>query len=329
MEFDNEPTKLEVLREINKRNGLDQLQDNNKLKKEYNNLEKGFEGEERLVHFLNNYGNPDWVALQNVWFDYYTEFESDLVLFTNPQIYTFEVKNYSGEWELKNGECYRNGHKFGHNPFSQAQKATTDLRGLLTEGRNPQNLQGVLAFTGIHNNVRVHDPLAGIDVRMLNELQRYIWGIVDNERNYFGKPIDIDSVLQTLSPFEIGKPSKEKEIPKKAKENVQKGIRCDRCGSFEARLTRKDLVCSLCKKKEPREEAIVRTICEYGMIHHEKDLKTSELTEFFNGEIARRTVLRYLKKHFKQISAHKNTRYKNNGCSLKKNIDMGLDKSRS
>ena len=34
---------------------------------------------------------------------------------------------------------------------------------------------------------------------------------------------------------------------------------------------------------EPREEAIVRTICEYGVINNEQNLTTSELTKFFGG----------------------------------------------
>lgn len=94
------PTKLEVLREINKQEGIKQ---NKKLKEEYKRLEKGFKGEQELVKYLEEFGADYWKILRNVWLDYFGEFEIDLLLITGAGLYIFEVKNYTGKLELKNG----------------------------------------------------------------------------------------------------------------------------------------------------------------------------------------------------------------------------------
>jgi len=313
LEFNHWPTKLEILREINKRGGLIK---HDKLRREYHNFEKGFEGEKRLVQFLNDYGNPNWKALRNVWFENYTEFESDLILFTHPKVYTFEVKNYSGTWQLKNGQCFRNGTNMGHNPFSQAQKATTDLKGLLDD-KMSQKLHGVLSFVGMHNKVQIYDAIDGIEVRMLNDLQDYIFDILEEEKKHLGYGINVDTILETLAPFEIGKPSKEREIPEDAKKNLRTGICCSHCGKYNLKWKEGYLVCS-CGMHEPREEAIVRTICEYGVIHTDKELTTRELTNFFGKDIKRSTVYRYLKKHFERVGAKRGTYYVNKRLPFEK-----------
>src|SRR5699024_5529076 len=69
------PTRLEIFRELDKREGL--VRDK-KLREEYVRLKKGAEGELALVHYLKKYGEEHWVILRNVWLDFYGEFEIDL-----------------------------------------------------------------------------------------------------------------------------------------------------------------------------------------------------------------------------------------------------------
>lgn len=214
----------------------------------------------------------------------------------------------------------------GFNAFSQAQKLTTNFKNMLN--KKPNNIQGVLAFVGENNNVRIHDELTGIEVLMRNELQNYIWKIVKKEKNYPGYPIDIESFLAKIEKFDVGMASKQKEISPEVKANVQKGICCSRCGSFDLDTKTAYIICS-CGMHEPREEAIVRTICEYGVIHHEKGLTTSALTHFFDGDISESTVFRHLNKHFERVGSGKTTRYINKQSLLEEIYhDFALNSSK-
>src|SRR5699024_7704987 len=223
MELSQAPTKLEVLREINKRKGLEQ---DKKLKDEYERLEKGFEGEQDLVKYLKKYGDRNWTSLRNVWLEYFGGIKNGVLLITSSGLYTFEVKNYTGKLELINSRCLMNGHSIGHNPFSQAQKIPVQLKEIFKQQSNKSEIQGVLTFIGENNSLHIQDSIAGINVLCRNELRHYIWQIAQEERNYLGYPVDVDTILSVLSSYEIGKPSKEKEIPQKIKENVQKGVCC-------------------------------------------------------------------------------------------------------
>ena len=144
------PTRLEIFRELDKREGL--VRDK-KLREEYVRLKKGAEGELALVHYLKKYGEEHWVILRNVWLDFYGEFEIDLLLITRAGLYAFEVKNYTGKLELVHSRCLMNGHTIGQNPFSQAQKVPIQLEKLFLHQPNPPKIQGVLIFIGENNRV--------------------------------------------------------------------------------------------------------------------------------------------------------------------------------
>src|SRR5699024_7760710 len=197
--FDKYPTRLEVLRELLKREGLEQ--DKN-LREDYLRLEKGAEGEQDLVNYLEKYGEAHWVILRNVWLDFYGEFEIDLLLTTRAGLYAFEVKNYTGKLELVHSRCLMNGHTIGQNPFSQAQKVPIQLEKLFLHQPNPPKIQGVLIFIGENNRVELQDQVSGIQVLCRNELMHYIWQIAREERNYLGYPVEVDEVLQALDPYE-------------------------------------------------------------------------------------------------------------------------------
>lgn len=297
-------TTLETLREINIRGGLEY---HKQYKDRLYRLEKGHEGEERLVNYLKKYGAPHWIAIRNMWLEHYGEFECDLLLLTRLGPLAFEIKNYSGKLELRNNQCFLNEKVIGHNPFSQAQKVMTNLSEIL----QMSTLQGVLTFVGEHNPIQMYDPISGIDVRMLNELKHYIWQISQQERQLRNRPsFTTETILQRLAPYEIGKPSKEKDFPGEIKTGVRGGIHCCNCNHFNLETNKSYMICS-CGMHEPREEAIVRTICEYGVIYPERELTTQALIDFFDGELSKSTVFRYLTKHFKQIGVYRSARFIN------------------
>jgi len=306
-QFIGEPTRWEVLQEINKRNGLEK---NEELKKEWVRLEKGFEGEKILLEYLEDYGEKHWKILKNVWLNYYGEFECDVILMTQASIYKFEVKNYTGRFDYKNNQCLYNGKVGGANPIAQAQKATTNLNAILIELPNPPKLQGVLAFVGANNRVRIHDEVSGIRVLPLDELREYIWNIAQEERNYPGYPINTQAILDKIGEYEKNNSFVPEELPGKTAKNIRKGIRCSRCGKYDL-ITSKSYISCPCGMHESREEAIVRTICEYGVIYNQKNFTTTEVTDFFGGDISYSTVYRYLNKHFVKIGASSSTEYIN------------------
>jgi len=295
------PTKLDVLRELNKRNALNQ-----ELQDELKRLEDGYAGEQAVLKMIEEFGEDHWVVMQNVWLDYYGKFECDLLLLTSAGIYPFEIKNYSGTFEFRNSQCLINGKRVGHNAIAQAQKVTINLENIIKQQFFDASIQGSIAFIGRHNEVIVYDEVEDIQIVMAHQLRKHIWNIAKEERNFQGPPVDIQSVVRKLATIETDNPFNRNNITEVIKKQVKKGIRCSYCGSFNVDTSKSYIICE-CRMHEPRENAIVRTICEYGVINHNKDLTTVALVDFFDGTISRMTLRKYLKKHFTKVGDFKNT----------------------
>lgn len=62
-----------------------------------------------------------------------------------------------------------------------------------------------------------------------------------------------------------------------------------------------------------KERAVLRTICEYGVIRYKEDLRVSECELFFAGQISKRYISRVLSKYFVRTKKGKYTAYENTG----------------
>lgn len=56
---------------------------------------------------------------------------------------------------------------------------------------------------------------------------------------------------------------------------------------------------------------MLRTVCEYGVIMHHKELKLQEVYEFMRGEVGKRYISSVLIKYFELISLGKHASYRN------------------
>ena len=316
------PTRREVLKEIHKRDGLDQ-----KLLYEFNRLEAGHDGESLVFEYLNQFGQNHWRVMKNVWLDYYGEFEIDLLLITDTRIYTFEIKHFTGVYEFKNNQCLRNGQKIGHNAISQAQKSFINTQNMFKRNGFHQSILGTIVFVGEHFDIKVHDEVADLNIVTIYQLRDYIWQITNTESQSIHKNTDTNQILRLLNQYAVPNPFPPSEITNEMDNRMKKGMFCSHCKKTITYSTKKYFECS-CGMSEPRENAIVRTICEYGIIHFNKELTTAPLRSFFNEELNTRTIRSYLKQYFTQIGSGRGTQYVNIrqsfGSTSKK---LGLKKS--
>lgn len=298
-------TRLDVYKEIDKREGLDR-----ESKEELKRLEAGFLGENAVYNIIKEFGEDHWIIKRNVWLDYYGEFECDLLLITTNGLVTFEIKYFSGVYEFKNSQCTRNGNKIGHNAISQAQKSSIHFQNLLRHNGFDVEISGAIVFVGEHFDIKVHDKVDDLNVLMINQLRDFIWKIANEEKKWVYQRVDSDELIRFLERNLINNPFPPKPITDEMSKNLRVGVMCSHCGSFNVDTSKAYVYCA-CGMYEPRENAIVRTICEYGVIHFNKDLTTTEIVNFFGGDFSRRTILKYLNKYFERIGAGRGSRYRN------------------
>ena len=299
------PSQLDWLIEMDKRVELSE-----KSMKELYRLKSGAEGEQFVLEVLEEFGQPNWTVLKNVWFEYNGYFECDIVVLTKAGIYTFEVKNYTGHFVFENMQCSINGERIGFNPINQTQYSYTNLEKLIHSEMPDVKVYGSLVFVGEYNTLKVHDAINGIQIVMRNELRNHIWEMRKQERDHYGAIVDMDYSIKLFKRYAAKSKFVPEPITEKMQLQLRKGICCSNCGSFNVEVSRIYIMCT-CGMKEPLENAIIRTICEYGVIHFDKELVTSNLCTFFGEQVSRNTILRYLQKHFTKIGSNRNTTYHN------------------
>jgi len=282
--------------------------------------EAGLIGENTVVKYLKVYGKEHWIIIRNMWFDDFGRCENDITLITNTHCYVFEVKNYDYDYSHCDGVCRVNNKKVKNSPVAQARKNFLNMKKICAEFSPHIQVKGALILSAIDQEVDIQSPVEDIKVISRNNLRRYIREIVKEEQNtqMYGS-IDKDGLIQYLERYEILNPNLAEPIADDEMANLRKGICCANCGTFDLNFNNREkyIKCS-CGFHEPREEAILRTICEYGVLNHDKDLTRGNLLEFFGGQISHVTLTKVLNKYFKKQSNGKYTFYINMKLPLEK-----------
>lgn len=309
-EADHFPTRLEVLREYDKRHAL-----NDKYKDVLKRLEAGHRGEMLVLDYLNEYGLPHWKVIKNIWIEHYGIFECDLLLITGDDWYPIEIKHYSGQYALKEMQwsCY--GNLLPNNPISQSQKVFIHFNNLARDNHMPVNIKGSIIFTGDHFDLDIVDDVADLKIVKLNQLRDYIRELAWKEQHTYSKKIDVDRILNFIEKYETSNPFPAKDLYEELGDKLTKGVNCCHCGSFDIHTDGTYVSCH-CGMHEPHDMSIVRTICEYGVIHFKEDLFTREVFDFFDGNFSEPTIRKYLNKYFERIGKGRGSRYRSHGKIL-------------
>lgn len=301
----NFPTRLDVLQEYNKRSAL-----TDKQKEQLMRLEAGYHGEKLVLSYLNEFGHSHWKVMKNLWLDNGSIFECDLLLITRYDWYAIEIKNFNGQYKLENGQwsCY--GKNLPNNPISQSQKVAIHLQNLTDKHKISAAVKGLIVFTGNHFHLELLDSIKGVEIIQINQFRDFIKDIAWKERQSSQKIIKVDTLHQFIEQYETNNPFPAEDLSKEIGNNIQKGVICYSCGSFNLDLKSSYAIC-LCGMHEPKEMAIVRTITEYGVIHFNKDFETKELVDFFDGDFSDTTIRRYLNQYFIRYGNGRGTKYHN------------------
>lgn len=292
-----EPTSLDIERILHQRNYSRTSEPNYKLR----NLEAGEAGEQIVYNYLEDNGRKDWIGIRNMWLNYGGPFEGDLILLTNHKNYLFEVKNYNSTFTYEKGISKFNDRKNSGNPVHQTRRNTINLQNMCHEFSREITVQGVLVLVGIDNYVEINSEIKDVDVVKRNELKHYIQKMVEKDNAYEGWIVNKKSLIEHFERYEIEPYYGPEMISKEQMNSLRKGIYCLHCKKFHPQINRKTVSCS-CGFIEEREMAILRTICEYGVLTFNKPLKTGKLWEFFGRQVSRKSIRKVLQKYFQFVA---------------------------
>lgn len=299
---------LQYLEILNRRNGLTQKQQFN-LKLQ----QRGFLGEKELYRLLMKHGQRNWAVSHDLWLGVGGSTQIDLLLVTRSGLLVIDAKNYEGHYSHINGQAMINGKQVNHDIFTQLNRSVEKVKEMCKQLGYNGTVKGRVVFVNADSQLQVEGGVAELALNragLINLLQQI------DESEVISMPANLNPFqLQklVLERFKIDSPYPPKSLSHDEVSFLKPGLCCQECMNFELKLTRYKVVCLLCGHAQSKEQAVVRAICEYGVLTHERVLRPNQVMLFMGSQLEVRYLGRILRKYFNLLSNGRYTSYANPG----------------
>ena len=306
-ECEMKPTQVEMNRLADERELLSV-----KEKADFTRSKMGEIGENRVCDFIKTEARPGWTLIRNMWLSDDGPFECDIILITNHAVHTFEVKHYTGRFTYENSSCKIGNIKMAHDCIQQARKSFLKLQKICKKFNYHMPVNGSIVFSSPKNKVVINSTVEDIRVLEIPGLYEYLQDIKRDEDMHPQAPINTQILLEFLESYEIE--NLYQSFPYSAEQlaTARKGICCGMCRSFNIEHSKHYVHCK-CGFHESREEAIVRSACEYGALTYDRNFSTGDIWDFIDKQASKVFTQKVLATHFNLIQKNKHSNYENYG----------------
>ena len=292
--------ELQILAFLNARMDL-----SSRDKKNLHNLERGYEGERKFSHLLGNGVSSEYIKLYDLQLEInQTEFQIDNLLIYQDTIYMNEVKNYEGDFLIKDDKWYvMPSEKEIRSPVLQLQRSEFLLQQLQQQLGFHFKIVAKLVF--VHSGFTLYQAPYDQPMIFPTQLTRYIHHL--NHTPTQLTPMH-HKLAEQLSHRHISS-SRHTRLPKYKYENLKKGIVCKSCRGFMYAFSVYKLQCRNCGHIEKMESGIMRTVIEYYKLFPKRKITTSTINDWCNNIHSKRGIRNILMKNMKIIRNGKYSYY--------------------
>lgn len=257
----------------------------------YQNLYHGYLGEIYLDQLVETFGEK-FESLDDITLTFEgTTVQIDKILIINHTVLLIDMKYYQGHYIFKNNNWYKNGKILLNNIFEQLRKAQRVLQNIFDKHHLPLKVEGVLAFMNPQATIEIIDDVTET-VLFYRDIPHWLYELNTQET----RPT-VKNWKETLQRYCVPAFKSSKSIPIENIKVFKKGICCRSCHGFDTTEKGHFIVCA-CGHWEPKETACTRTVCEFGVLFHDRELKRKQLQLFFGDSINPHYLAFILRKHF-------------------------------
>jgi hypothetical protein len=287
----SEPLELKLMRYLYLRMRLTSKEVNR-----YFNLVKGYIGEQKFDVWLESLSNG-WIILNDLLLEIHnTIFQIDSLLINEKSIYLIEIKNYEGDFHLKNDQWYTLAGKEIKNPLDQLNKNEALLRQLLQELGISASIKPNLIF--VNPDFHLYQASINLPIIYPTQLNRFFKRL--NEEPPFVEKGQLKLAEKLMSLHLKDNPYS--RIPVYSYAQLKKGSFCCSCHSFEVELQGDKIVCKKCYWHEDVEASILRIVEEITILFKDQKITTNVIQEWCGVIASKKTIRRVLNKNFRQMS---------------------------
>lgn len=294
-----EPKRLQILKALQKRMRLSDA-DIKKL----HHLQKGYEGEVRFRKLLAAYLTSDCLIL----YDLFREsneasFQLDCVIIQQHTIWHLEVKNFSGDFQLKDKILHNLTAGIDmKNPLNQLERGHYLLQQSLQKFSCNIPLKSYVVF--VHPEFFIYQAQPGNPIIYPAQIPRFITSI-----NKSASKLQSFHYRLAHKLFSNQIPEKQDYIPAYAYTQLRKGIYCHQCDrQLFAAADERTLTCKNCHDQESKASAIIRHTIEFSILFPESKITTAVIWEWC-GKMYSRYQIREVLSQFLQSAGNSKARH--------------------
>lgn len=294
-----ESPELMIMRSLNTRMELAE-----KEKFQYSNLEKGYEGELKFDVLTQSLREERFIINDLLLEVNNSYFQIDTLIISQGIIHLLDIKYFQGDYYLNSDNFYSvTTEREYKNPIVQLKRSATLFRQLLQNLKQNYLVDAYVIF----NNPEFTLYQAPLDLPIIlpTQVNRFLRDLnnTSSTLNEGHKKLaqNIISLHQPKNPFT--------RLPEYHYDQLQKGIYCESCKSFQVTVQNYDLVCHNCGKHEKTEAAILRNVKEFHLLFPEQKITTKSIYDWCKVKLDKKTICRVLRNNYTQIGNTRSTYY--------------------
>jgi len=263
----------------------------------FQKLQRGYEGEVQFDALVEYFFKEKQVSLDDITLRYKNSVvQIDKLLIIGHTVYLIDMKHYRGHYVFKNNTWYVGDKALTNNIFEQLRRAVRILQSIFNDNQIHLSVKGVLAFTNLHSVIEVKDEVDE-EVLMTEEIPAWLLRLSNGDTTARHK---VSQVLRhyTIAPYLTTRTFDIKNLGQ-----LKSGILCPHCHQAQMQEHRFTMNCQ-CGYKEAKDIAYRRTICEFGTLFYNYNIKRAQLRIFFGKNLNERYLKFILQKYFTLKDSH-------------------------
>ena len=284
------------------------LKFSNDLKKKWDVLERGFEGE-----LLYDSIYDEILSHLYVFRDIYLSIDNnilqcDALIITDSGLIINEIKNFKGIYTYENEKWYVRNMEISDDPISQLKRTTSKLVKLNYLYNISLRTEGKLIFPNPDFSLETSHQILPDSIIVRHQIRKYLYNLSNLKSSQ-----QSESFVEIIREHIIENPF----FNYSANFNqLRKGIYCRNCGNFSPRKISFHFQCDNCHHKDTIQTIILQALSDFNILFSDENLTRQKLFEFLDGQVANSTLNKYLPQYCKKINSGPATHYKFNYYDL-------------
>lgn len=259
-------------------------------KDKFEYLKKGYIGECEYDSILEKIGHDNLIVFRDIYLKIdRVVSQYDVLLINDDGVIVNEVKNYSGDYEYKDGSWYKSNYQLSEDPLIQLKRSSNKIIKIAKNGSLSMKVGSKVVFVNDDFYLESDDENVWKQICIKSNMNRYLrsinYGQIGNKARNYSKNIER---------FIVENPYFKPTVDIR---ELKTGFYCGRCSGFNLSKHRFHFKCADCGSSESSENHILRLINDYKFLFYNQGMTKNGLLRLVDHQISER-VLQYALKKF-------------------------------